>query len=138
MIHTYSEPCPKPTQSLTAGPSLPPPPPPPPPPSDEPREDDPDDFGEEITLDDDLQCVLLAVESQGHHINHDAPQAPSAVEVGNGERSMDIEDAIIDTRPRSPFEQFRKKGWLSVSDLVGTVWCEVQVRTFPFNPFQNG
>lgn len=33
----------------------------------------------------------------------------------------DIEDLV------SPFEQFRKKGWLSVSDLVGTVWCEVQV-----------
>lgn len=37
------------------------------------------------------------------------------------ERVVDIEDVV------PPFEQFRKKGWLSVSDLVGTVWCEVQV-----------
>lgn len=41
---------------------------------------------------------------------------------------MDIEDLVLDPIPAlSPFEQFRKKGWLSVSDLVGTVWCEVQV-----------
>jgi exonuclease V len=37
------------------------------------------------------------------------------------EQVVDIEDML------SPFKQFRKKGWLSVSDLVGTVWCEVQV-----------
>lgn len=26
----------------------------------------------------------------------------------------------------APFDEFRRKGFLSVSDLVGTVWCEVQ------------
>ncbi len=45
--------------------------------------------------------------------------------------AVDIEDLVLDESPitHSPFEQFRKKGWLSVSDLVGTVWCEVQVRS---------
>ncbi|WVQ97298.1 hypothetical protein IAU59_004409 [Kwoniella sp. CBS 9459] len=38
----------------------------------------------------------------------------------------------------SPFAQFRKKGFLSVSDLVGPIWCETQydyrLRTMPFLP----
>ncbi|KAL6304012.1 exonuclease V [Sparassis latifolia] len=28
--------------------------------------------------------------------------------------------------PTSPFEQFRRRPWLSVTDLVGPAWCEVQ------------
>ena len=58
-----------------------------------------------------LEGVLTAVESQGHVSLQDVV--------------TDIEDMI----PRvSPFLEFRKKGWLSVSDLVGLLWCEVQVR----------
>jgi hypothetical protein len=41
---------------------------------------------------------------------------------------VDIEDLPLGMMARpSPFEQFRRKGFLSVSDLVGTIWCEVQV-----------
>lgn len=70
-----------------------------------------DNFGSDIELDDELEGVLTAVESQGHVSLQDVV--------------TDIEDMI----PRvSPFLEFRKKGWLSVSDLVGLLWCEVQVR----------
>jgi hypothetical protein len=41
---------------------------------------------------------------------------------------MDIEESVpMPLAHKSPFDTFRKKGFLSVSDLVGTVWCEVQV-----------
>ena len=70
-----------------------------------------DNFGSDIELDDELEGVLTAVESQGHARHSNVV--------------TDIEDMI----PRvSPFLEFRKKGWLSVSDLVGLLWCEVQVR----------
>lgn len=61
-----------------------------------------DDYGTDIELDEELEAVLTHAESI----------AP-----------MDIEDVVR----LSPYEEFRRKGWLSVSDLVGTVWCEVQV-----------
>ncbi|KAL7419212.1 hypothetical protein Q5752_006049 [Cryptotrichosporon argae] len=64
-------------------------------------------------------------------------QLPATVELAGetiGETIPDIEHAPAP----SPFAQFRKKGFLSVSDLVGTVWCEVQydyrLRTLPFLP----
>ncbi|RXK39737.1 hypothetical protein M231_02930 [Tremella mesenterica] len=50
--------------------------------------------------------------------------------------TVDIED--IHSVMLSPFSMFRKKRFLSVSDLVGTVWCEVQydyrLRSLPFLP----
>ena len=78
-----------------------------------------DDFGEDIAIDDDLESILLAAESQGR-----------SSDLGNAARSeytRDLDVDIEDLGMKSPFQQFRKKGWLSVSDLVGTVWCEVQV-----------
>lgn len=61
-----------------------------------------DDFGSEIAYDEALEETLRNVETA------------AAV--------ADIEDCLA----LSPFEQFRRSGHLSVSDLVGTVWCEVQ------------
>ena len=97
------------------------------PPPDKVMSDD-DDFGADVTLDDDLEAILLAAESQGPTVPTQA--VGETVQLGTPESvdvnvNADIEDLIT----LSPFEQFRKKGWLSVSDLVGTVWCEVQVST---------
>jgi exonuclease V len=69
-----------------------------------------DDFGSDIQLDDELEGILATVEAR-----HSTPGTPAA---------QDIEELV--PRP-APIQEFRKKGWLSVSDLVGTVWCEVQV-----------
>ncbi len=47
----------------------------------------------------------------------------------------DIEDLGMEPAVEtqlSPFSEFRRKGFLSVSDLVGTVWCEVQVGYLAF------
>lgn len=63
-----------------------------------------DEYGDDLSYTDELEAVLQRVEA------------------GIGQSIPDIEDAPL----LSPFEQFRRKGWLSVSDLVGTVWCEVQ------------
>ena len=76
------------------------------PPHDAPVDDDDDDYGTDIELDDELEGILVQAET-----STDTP-----IEV-------DIEDIVR----ASPYEEFRRKGWLSVSDLVGTVWCEVQV-----------
>ncbi|WWC58860.1 uncharacterized protein I303_101405 [Kwoniella dejecticola CBS 10117] len=52
----------------------------------------------------------------------------------------DIEDLPLELAMDrlSPFAQFRRKGYLSVSDLVGPVWCETQydyrLRTLPYLP----
>lgn len=54
---------------------------------------------------------------------HQAGQLGKEFETSLGEL-VDIEDTPV----LSPFERFRQHGKLSVSDLVGTVWCEVQVR----------
>lgn len=86
-----------------------------------------DEFGEDIALDEDLETVLLAAESQvlttsaGSTDVTNETEKPVAHSASGGD--VDMEDLF----PRSPFLEFRKKGWLSVSDLVGTVWCEVQV-----------
>lgn len=75
--------------------------------------DDDFNFGSDIELDEELETILHQAESQVVTRNETTSNV------------KDIEDAV----PRlSPFLEFRKKGWLSVSDLVGTVWCEVQVR----------
>lgn len=69
-----------------------------------------DDYGSDIQLDDELEGILATVEASAGRVVSPGPQ--------------DIEEIV----PRlSPIEEFRKKGWLSVSDLVGTIWCEVQV-----------
>ena len=70
------------------------------------------DFGMDIELYDELETLLVNVESQSIVVS----------DVG----AVDMEDIASPAR-LSPLEEFRKKGWLSVSDLVGTIWCEVQV-----------
>ena len=72
-----------------------------------------DEFGSDIEFTQELEDVLQAAETQ-------PPTAPVSVSL------IDIEE-IEDLVRLSPMEEFRKKGYLSVSDLVGTVWCEVQV-----------
>ena len=72
--------------------------------------DDSDEYGSDIQLDDELEGILATVE---------AGRPADAIAA-----TQDIEEIV----PRlAPIQEFRKKGWLSVSDLVGTVWCEVQV-----------
>jgi len=82
-----------------------------------------DEFGEEMNLDDDLESILRAAESQV--ITSYSMQEATNRRTGNVDMD-DVEDLV----PISPFLEFRRKGWLSVSDLVGTVWCEVQVSDF--------
>lgn len=79
-----------------------------------------DEYGTDIDLTEELQNVLLAVESQ-RPADDKAEAPPEQLSVSEVE-VMDIEDIV---QP-SPFEEF-KNGYLSVTDLVGTVWCEVQV-----------
>jgi exonuclease V len=77
-----------------------------------------DEFGSDIEFTQELEDVLQAAETQ-------PPVAPVSVSM------IDIEE-IEDLVRLSPMEEFRKKGYLSVSDLVGTVWCEVQVSSIVF------
>lgn len=74
------------------------------------------DFGSDIEFTQELEDVLQAAEAQPAGTSADS-MAVSMVDV------EDIEDLVR----LSPMDEFRKKGYLSVSDLVGTVWCEVQV-----------
>jgi exonuclease V len=118
---------------------------------------DQDDFGSDIALDDELQSILYRAESTILYSTGPLPEAPpfqstkgevtfsnSTLQNGNHDRTvdgdmevvvevdqvLDMEDVTMElsTIRLSPFEEFRRKGWLSVSDLVGTIWCEVQVR----------
>ena len=91
-----------------------------------------DEYGTDIELTEELDHALQAAESQlaipitldsdvDLELEMDKVKSESTtpeVDV------MDIEDLV---QP-SPFEEF-KNGYLSVTDLVGTVWCEVQVST---------
>ncbi len=65
-----------------------------------PATDDDDDFGDELIYDSELDETLRAAETVP-----DIEDVPQAI---------------------APFDEFRRRGNLSVSDLVGTVWCEVQ------------
>lgn len=89
-----------------------------------------DDFGSDIALDDELELALKAAETQDRPVH---PETAADLDPGRAASTaaVEIEDLVLAESPvtQSPFEQFRKKGWLSVSDLVGTVWCEVQVRS---------
>ncbi|KAK4689483.1 exonuclease V, partial [Tremellales sp. Uapishka_1] len=84
--------------------------------------DDDDDFDDVFEYDEDLEKAIQNIESQGV--------------IAETPATLDIED--LPMIRLSPFAQFRKKGFLSVSDLVGTVWCEVQydyrLRTLPYLP----
>lgn len=86
------------------------------------------EYGSDIALDEELESALQVAESQSQVILP-LDQEGTATTRGHAETGelMDIEDLHQEVVTLSPFEQFRKKGWLSVSDLVGTVWCEVQV-----------
>ncbi|KAK8866159.1 hypothetical protein IAR55_001310 [Kwoniella newhampshirensis] len=52
--------------------------------------------------------------------------------------AMDVDGVEDPEEGMSLFNRFRRKGFLSVSDLVGPVWCETQydyrLRTLPFLP----
>lgn len=64
-----------------------------------------DDYGDDLVYDSELDEKLRAAESV----------------------VPDIEDAVgPPPQALAPFDEFRRRGFLSVSDLVGTVWCEVQ------------
>ncbi|BEI81750.1 hypothetical protein CcaverHIS002_0209100 [Cutaneotrichosporon cavernicola] len=77
-----------------------------------PATDEEDDYGDELVYDSGLDETLRAAEAV-----------------------PDIEDVPLAI---SPFGEFRHRGNLSVSDLVGPVWCEVQfdyrLRTLPYLP----
>jgi exonuclease V len=75
-----------------------------------------DEFGSDIEFTQELEDVLSAAEIRP--VSDESKTGPAT--------SIDIEE-IEDLIRLSPMEEFRKKGYLSVSDLVGTVWCEVQV-----------
>ena len=90
-----------------------------------------DEYGTDIELTEELDNVLQAAESQvaipisiDLDLDLDAKHDRSKSQTPEID-VMDIEDLV---QP-SPFEEF-KNGYLSVTDLVGTVWCEVQV-SFP-------
>ncbi|BEJ12450.1 hypothetical protein CspHIS471_0209100 [Cutaneotrichosporon sp. HIS471] len=77
-----------------------------------PATDEEDDYGDELVYDSGLDETLRAAEAV-----------------------PDIEDVPLAI---APFGEFRHRGNLSVSDLVGPVWCEVQfdyrLRTLPYLP----
>jgi exonuclease V len=82
------------------------------------------DYGSDIDLDEELQGILQRAESG--FVGSQNIQLEQSVVV---EGMIDMEDMdVIMAEPKlSPSQEFRKKGWLSVSDLVGGIWCEVQV-----------
>lgn len=65
--------------------------------------DEDDDYGDELVYDSELDETLRNAETE----------------------VPDIEDAV-QPQALAPFDEFRQRGFLSVSDLVATVWCEVQ------------
>ena len=90
--------------------------PPPHPASDS---NDEDLYGPDVPMSEELSSVLLTAESLDSQ--RDGRESSAVPDV-------DMEDLVTDVKALSPFERFRrKKGYLSVTDLVGTVWCEVQV-----------
>lgn len=70
-----------------------------------------DEFGTEIEYDTALEETLQAAEKGGDRAPAQLREVPDIEDLGLG---------------LSPFDEFRKWGSLSVSDLVGTLWCEVQ------------
>ncbi|WVR06097.1 hypothetical protein IAU60_003125 [Kwoniella sp. DSM 27419] len=102
-------------------------------------------FGSDIAYDEDLERVLLAAESQAgsdwpsQSLNAATPESTHQVPIA-GPQMTDMEDVVRDGQADKPslFAQFRRKGFLSVSDLVGPIWCETQydyrLRTMPFLP----
>ena len=97
-----------------------------------------EDYGTDIELDADLEALLVEAESQipvplG---THETPEATLSGQDRPRHDLTDMEDFVsLSTENLSPFQMFRGKGRLSVSDLVGTVWCEVQVGTRLFHRF---
>ena len=100
-----------------------------------------DDYGTDIELDEELEGLLFNAESQVLSAAHvgitsqlaEATPATDQTNLDDRDNVMDIED-IVEAGPSntSPFEEFRPKGRLSVTDLVGLVWCEVQVGLLPY------
>ncbi|ORX37445.1 exonuclease V [Kockovaella imperatae] len=105
-----------------------------------------DDYGTDIELDEELERVLYRAESQVLQLPpptlSDPFLVPPTLAVERDEEIdvadiVDLED-VTGSLQSSPFELFRPKGRLSVSDLVGLVWCEMQydyrLRTLPHLP----
>lgn len=70
-----------------------------------------DEFGSEFQYDAALEETLQAVEQNRPETTAEPKDVPDIEDLGLG---------------LSPFNEFRKWGSLSVTDLVGTLWCEVQ------------
>jgi exonuclease V len=81
-----------------------------------------EDYGDEIEYTDEFEAILQAAESRPKASEPAQDECIPGV-LPAGDDLMDIEELPL----ASPFERFRRRGTLSVSDLVGTVWCEVQV-----------
>ncbi|OCF32845.1 hypothetical protein I316_05481 [Kwoniella heveanensis BCC8398] len=116
-----------------------------------------DDFPE-ITYDEELEKTLQHVEFQSQSQTQvvgekiidieDIVRTVSTDAIHSEDMAINLErtaDGSLETQAGSdpvvqlsPFAQFRKKGFLSVSDLVGPIWCETQydyrLRTLPFLP----
>lgn len=69
---------------------------------------------------------------------------PQDVSVSAGDRSLASTDGVtadednnqVTKRKKSLFQEFRRRGFFSVTDLVSPSWCEVQVRSC-IGDFQN-
>lgn len=94
---------------------------------------DPGEYGH-LELNDETETALRDAESffsdtQGRHV------FPSVAHQMTRHVQPDIEDLVMRA---SPYELFRGQGSLSVSDLVGPVWCEMQfdyrLRSLPHLP----
>ncbi|WWC86518.1 uncharacterized protein L201_001395 [Kwoniella dendrophila CBS 6074] len=115
-----------------------------------PMDQDEDQYDFDIPYDEELELALQSAESQTCYNTTTTNTTTIIDETQDGSvksmsASIDIEDLPLglnspleETERLSPFQQFRKKGYLSVSDLVGPLWCETQydyrLRTLPFLP----
>jgi hypothetical protein len=94
-------------------------------PSRIPKSSSDEEYEDVLTYDPELEGVLQAAESRAEASRAVESSSRSPHQGKSAEAPLDMEDLSMVFGSR--FEQFRRKGWLSVSDLVGTVWCEVQV-----------
>ncbi|ODN78010.1 hypothetical protein L202_05096 [Cryptococcus amylolentus CBS 6039] len=71
--------------------------------------------------------------SVSHPVEVEVADQTQGAEDGEGEEQEQQQQQQL-----APFFQFRRKGYLSVSDLVGPLWCETQydyrLRTLPYLP----
>ncbi|WWC66139.1 uncharacterized protein I206_100039 [Kwoniella pini CBS 10737] len=107
--------------------------------------DSEDEFNFDIPYDEEMELALQAAEIQSQpflemNVIGDMSVMNSNLINTTQVGIHDIEDTPleVDMERLSPFQQFRKRGHLSVSDLVGPIWCETQydyrLRTLPYLP----